>query len=205
MKLSEAIRTGRTFRPESHQGDPFVRIANLDDLASDVWGAAVEAVHSLIAKRNWTAETRDADMAYFCDIQMRYFAEYFRMAAVCPGVSAGSYAEAGGRMTGDKRGSYVIEGEHLKSIGAVTSECRTVAHLAGFVEHAFYAHNWTSDQVADAVQWYEEQQSILIAQNFEHYQSEELRRIIAQRVTAEARQREIARHYRSNGNRTYVH
>jgi hypothetical protein len=210
MKLSEAILYGRTLRPESHQeGHPFVRVLGdnglNDELRSDVWGAAVEAVHSLIAKRSWTDATYQADMAYFIELQQRYFGDYFKLPAICPGASPRPYVQQGARMTGDRQGSYVIEGEKQRALGPITDQCPHVVHLAGFVEHAFYVHNWSSEQVAQAVEWYEQQQQIVVAQTFEHYQDESLRQSIAQRVVAQARQREMARHQRRNGNRSYVH
>jgi hypothetical protein len=71
MELSKAIRYGRGLRLESHQeGWPFVRIANEDSLRSDPWGAALEAVHSPIAKREWTEATYQSDMARFVELQL---------------------------------------------------------------------------------------------------------------------------------------
>jgi hypothetical protein len=203
MKLSEAIRIGRAFRPESHQGDPFVRVANADDLFSDVWGAATEAVHSLVAKRPWTEATRGADIEYFREVQRKYFGKYFQMPAICPGARPRTCVEEGRRIV-NRRGECKTEGERALDIGPITSECRGVVHLAGFVEHVFYAHNWSSEQVAQAVEWYESQQPILIAQTFEHYQSESLRQTIGQREVLAARQREIARHQRASNYRHYV-
>lgn len=204
MKLSEAIKYGRALRPESHQGDPFVRVVNEDDLRSDVWGAAVEAVHSLISKRSWTAATRESDMAHFVELQQHHFGAYFKMAAFCPGAQPRGYVDEGIKIV-NRHAEYVRKGEEGKHIGPVTNDCQHVVHLAGFVEHVFYVHNWTSEEVAQAIQWYEQQQAIVVAQTFEHYQAESLRRNIGQRVVAEMRQREMKRHRQSIGNRTYVH
>lgn len=204
MKLSEAIRIGRTFRPESHQGDPFVRVANLDELLSDVWGAACEAVHSLVAKRPWTEATRGADVEYVREVQQKYFGRYFKLPAICPGARPRTCVEEGRRII-NRMGECKTEGERALDIGPITSECRGIVHLAGFVEHVFYAHNWSSEQVAQAVEWHENQQAIRIAQTFEHYQSDSLRRTIGQREVLAARQREIARHQRASSHRHYVY
>lgn len=205
MRLSDAIKFGRTLRLESHQqGEPFVRVANTDELRSDVWGAAVEAVHSLIAKRSWTAETRQSDMAYFCDIQRQHFGEYFKTPAVCPGAAPRNYMTEGVRIV-NRHGHYVREGEKQKRLGPITSDCHLILNLAEFVEHAFYAHNWTSEEVAQAVELSEKGRELVVAQTFEHHQDEALRRTIAQRVVAEARQREVRRYQLRTGNRTYIH
>lgn len=205
MHLSEAILYGRTLRPESHQeGWPFVRVANTDELRSDVWGAAVEAVHSPITQRSWTEATRQADMAYFCDIQRQHFGNYFRTPANCPGAqpreALGQHAPR--KTTGN---TYSVKYEEQIRIGPVTSDCKLILSLAEFVEHAFYIHNWSSDDCAQAVAYYEQGQQILVAQSFDHYQSETVRSRVSQKLTAVAWRRELQRRARRTGNRVYAH
>lgn len=208
MLLSEAIRRGSQLRGESHQG-PFVRVANSDELLSDVWGAACEAVHSLVAKRNWNKSKLDAfatenaeyrsDIAYLKEIQEKYFTEYFKSPATCPGARPGIYSEGGGRFTGRTvagLNDVAIEGERTKSLPALTNACARVTNVAEFVEHAFYVHNWTREEVAKAVEWYEQQTPIKVVQGFEHYQDNAVQRRVAQRLTAIARERERQRRSR---------
>lgn len=207
MKLSEAIRIGRSLRPESHQeGHPFVRVVNGDttDLYSDVWGAAVEAVYSPIIRRNWTETSRQVDMAYFDDILHQHFDHYFRTPANCPGAAPRSYTKARERII-NRHGETVVEGEQMKSIGPVTSDCRSILNLAQFVEHAFYIHGWSSEDCAQAVEYYEQGNQILVTQSFDHYQDESLRRTISTRQSRVAWQRELQRRQRATGNRVYVH
>lgn len=195
MKLSEAIKIGSSLRPESHQG-PFCRIANLETLASDVWGAACEAVHSLVAKRNWDKldpASYDADIEYLRGIQQKYFADYFKMPATCPGAQPRNYIQEGVRVV-NRRGEYVREGERQKSLPPVTSACPSVTNLAELIEHIFYVHNWSREECAQAVEWYEEaRDGSLLIRNFAHYQAESLRQQISQRVNLAARQRERQR------------
>lgn len=201
MLLSEAIRQGSQIRGESHQG-PFVRVANSDELLSDVWGAACEAVHSLVAKRNWNksndAEYR-SDIAYLKEIQEKYFADYFKSPATCPGANPGIYFEGGGRFTGRTiagLNDVAIEGERTKSLPALTNVCSRVTNVAEFIEHAFYVHNWTREECAKAAEWYEQQSPIKVVQEFEHYQDNSVQRRVAERLTAAARLRERQRHAR---------
>lgn len=188
-------------RPPAHDG-PFVRIANTGELHSDVWGAACEAVHSLVAKRNWDKTNRDyyrSDIAYLKEIQEQYFAEYFKSPATCPGARPGIYSEGGGRFTGRTvagLNDVAIEGERTKSLPALTNACARVTNVAEFVEHAFYVHNWTREEVAKAVEWYEQQTPIKVVQSFEHYQDNTVQRRVAQRLTAIARERERQRRSR---------
>lgn len=197
MKLSEAITIGSTFRAESHQG-PFVRIANTDELRSDVWGAACEAVYSLIAKRNWDISNKleyDKDIEALREIQQKYFAEYFKMPAACPGSERRHYTETGVRIV-DRSGHTVREGEKDKALPAITSLCPAITNLAELLEHMFYVHNWTREECAEAVEWYENREPILMVQNFDHHQDEGLRKRISERLTMQARLRERARHSR---------
>lgn len=199
MKLSEAILIGCGFRGESHQG-PFVRIANTEELVSDVWGAACEAVHSLVAKRNWGKSDErgyGADIEYLRDVQQRYFAEYFRMPATCPGAEPRAYTEAGGRFTGRTTQGvpeFAIERERGNVLGAVTSACPAITNLAELVEHMFYLHNWSREECAQAVDWYEQaRDGSLLMRNFTHYQDETVRQAQSYRLNLAARQRERQR------------
>lgn len=201
MKLSEAIKIGITFRPEAHDG-PFVRIANTDELRSDVWGAACEAVHSLIAKRNWDKSNEleySKDIETLREIQQKYFADYFRMPVTCPGANPRKYSQAGGRFTGRMVGGlneFAVEREQGKALGAITTVCPSITNLAELLEHMFYVHNWTREECAQAAEWYEQKESPLMVHNFNHYQDEAVRRQISERLTIDARRRERERHSR---------
>lgn len=203
MKLSEAIRIGSTFRREGRSG-PFVRIANTEELASDVWGAACEAVHSLIAKRNWNKEDRlsyDSDIAALKEIQEKYFADYFKMQAICPGAKPRTIAHSRGRFSGRMVGGLnelVVGSETYETVQGVTNVCSTVSNLAEFVEHAFYVHNWTREECAEAVEWYENQSAPLITANFQHYQDNAVVRRTSARLTAAAIARQLQRQQRKS-------
>lgn len=197
MKLSEAIKTGSTFRAESHQG-PFVRIANTEELRSDVWGAACEAVYSLIAKRNWDKSNKleyDKDIEALREIQQKYFAAYFKMPATCPGAQPRRYTNEGVRIV-NGLGHTVREGEKREALPAITTICPAITNLAELIEHMFYVHNWTREECAEAAEWYENQEPLLMVRNFDHYQDEGLRKRISEQLTAKARLRERARHSR---------
>lgn len=204
MKLSDAIAYGSTLRGESHSG-PFVRVANSDDLLSDVWGAACEAVYSPIAKRNWNKDDKlsyDADIEALREVQEKYFAEYFKMPATCPGAQPRTVSHAGGRFTGRVVGGlneWVIERERTEPIQGVTDICPAITNLAELVEHMFYVHNWTRIECAQAVEWYEQQSPALIVQNFEHYRDSTTMKRAAQHLTAAA----IARHQQRLARRSY--
>jgi hypothetical protein len=207
MQLSQAIRVGRELRPESHQeGHPFVHVVNpaTIDLYSDVWGAAVEAVHSPIAKRSWTEASYQADMAAFVELQRQHFGNYFRTPANCPGEKArGVFAQHAKKP--DQQGRYVVAREGWEMVHPVTSDCHLILNLAEFVEHAFYIHNWTSEDCAQAVEYYEQGRQVLVARSFDHYQHESVRRRTSEKLTAAAWQRELQRRAQRTGNRTYVH
>lgn len=200
MKLSEAIRTGSLIRGESHDG-PFVRIANTEELRSDVSGAACEAVHSLVAKRNWDKSNKlsyDSDVEYMRQIHQQYFDRYYKMPATCPGAKSRTFAEGGGRFTGRVIGGLneiAIEGERLRVIDGITTACPSIINLAELIEHMFYVHNWSREECAQAVHWYEEVGGMSeVERNFEHYQDESVRRRISEKLTVVARQRELQRH-----------
>jgi len=205
MKLSEAIRIGRSLRPKTHQGEMFARLANLDQLGSDVWGAACEAVHSQVAKRDWTELTLNADKEYAADILQKYFGDYWKMPAVCPGAKPLGYVESRERVI-NRKGETKVEAERTEIIGTLTTACRQVVSLGHLIGHMFYVHNWTSEECAQAAEWYEEmKQAIMPASMFDHFQSESLRQSIARNVVNDARQREIRRHQRATNYRSYVH
>jgi hypothetical protein len=176
MKLFDAIRYGATLRGEHHVPcSPFIRVANSDELLSDVYGAACEAVYSLIAKRNWDKSdplSYAADIEALREIQQKYFAQYFHMPANCSGAQQRQFNHAGGRFSGrviNGENEFIIEKEKTQIVGGVTSDCSLILNLAELVEHSYYAHNWTREECAQAVEWYEQQSAPLIAQNFTHY------------------------------------
>lgn len=169
MKLSEAITIGLTLRPESHQ-ERFINVEGRG-LCSDAWGAAVEAVWPHVAKLNWNPRDVfkfESAMNMLRGIQKRYFKEYFEMPARCPG-SQQRFIQAGGRII-NRKGDMKIEGERESNIGGITTECDKVSTLAGFVDHAFYAHGWSREECAIAVEWYETKKEGAALLHFQHYQ-----------------------------------
>jgi hypothetical protein len=43
--------------------------------------------------------------------------------------------------------------------------------MAGMVDHLFYAHGWSREQIAAIVEWYEQTRSnAALVRNFAHYQ-----------------------------------
>lgn len=205
MRLSEAISIGSTFRGESHVScSPFIRIANTGALHSDVWGAACEAVFSPIAKRNWNKDNESeyrSDIAALKEVQEKYFADYFKMPAICPGAQPRRYSKGAGRFTGRVVGGlneFVVEREYPKTLGGITTACSLVANLAELVEHMFYIHNWTREECAQAVEWYEEQSAPLIVQNFEHFQDNAVLKRTSARLTAAAIERQLQRRLRKS-------
>jgi hypothetical protein len=198
MLLSDAIKYGSTLRCEGRSG-PFTRVANSDELLSDVWGAACEAVHSLVAKRNWNDDTRGSDIEYLRGIQEKYFGDYFRMPALCPGAQPRVIAHTRGRFSGRVVGGLnelVIGRETYQPIQGITNVCAHVSNLAELVEHVFYIHNWTREECAQYVEWHEQQQTSLITQNFTHYQDNAVMKRTAQRLTVAAITRHQQRQHR---------
>lgn len=201
MKLSEAIKIGSTFRREGRSG-PFVRIANTEELASDVWGAACEAVYSLIAKRNWDKDDKvsyDSDIAALKEVQEKYFADYFKLTAFCPGAKPRTISHTRGRFSGRVVGGLnelVIGSETHETVQGVTTACPAITNLAELVEHCFYIHNWTREECAEAVEWYEQQSAPLIVENFQHYQDNAVVKRTAQRLTSAAIERQLQRQQR---------
>lgn len=185
MKLSEAIRQGRQLRPEGRER--FVYIENRDMLFSDPWGAACEAAQPGVAHFNW--HTKDivklnSSMEALRAIQLHYFADYFKMHVRCP-LSSQRFIQQGGRIVSQNgKGVLKVYDEGTKSVdlGGVTSECDKVEQMAGMVDHLFYAHRWTTEQVIDVVEWYENMRS-LSQFAFTHYQDTNIARAISQRLT----------------------
>ena len=175
MRLSEAMKHGITLRPESHQ-ERFCQVENRG-LCSDAWGAACEAVQPAVARFNWTSKDRikfESAMDAFRAVQHHYFQSYFQMPARCP-LASQRFTQAGGRIVNSK-GEVKLDGSKTINIGGVTSECDVVNQLAGMVDHLFYAHGWSREQVADVVEWYENQRHGAIepyigkVMDFQHYQ-----------------------------------
>ncbi len=163
------MKHGLTLRPESHQ-DRFCHVENRG-LCSDAWGAAVEAVMPTVSQFNWTQKDPvkfENAMAAFRAVQQHYFRQYQQMPAVCPG-SEQRWLQAGGRVI-NRKGEIKIDGARMSNIGGITSECELVEHMYGMVDHLFYAHGWSREQVAEAVEWYENTRSnAAIVRNFAHY------------------------------------
>lgn len=170
MRLSEAITIGSTLRPESHQ-ERFCNVVNRG-LCSDAWGAACEAVFPYIAKMNWDARDRfkfGASMEFLRQIQQRYFKDYWMMPAQCPGAEQ-RFVKAGGRII-NRKGEMKLDTVEQGNLGGITSECNQVAHMAGMVDHLFYAHGWNREEVAEVVEWYEETRNThQLVRRFAHYQ-----------------------------------
>lgn len=172
--LSEALRHGISLRPPSHQ-ERFCEVENRG-LCSDAWGAACEAVQPAVATLNWNSKQQhkfERSMDVLRAVQDTYFKSYWQMPAMCPG-SQQRFVRAGGRVI-DSKANFVIEGQEVVELGGVTSECDKVAHLAGMVDHLYYAHGWSREKVLEVVEWYEQRRAngLLTAaplQSFEHLQ-----------------------------------
>lgn len=193
MLLSEAIRIGSTFRGEAHvPRSPFVRVANSDELLSDVWGAACEAVYSLIAKRNWNKDNEleyASDIEALREIQQKHFGDYFKKPAFCPGAQPRIISHAGGRFSGRVVGGlneFVVERERAETIQGVTDICPAIINLAEVTEHMFYVHNWTREECAQGVEYFEQGAVEQVVQSFEHYQDSAVIKRTSQRLIAAA-------------------
>lgn len=201
MKLSEAIKIGSLIRPESHQE----RFCNVEGrgLCSDVWGAACEAVHPQVAKLNWNLNDKQAlnsALRYLNEIQHKYFETYFQMPATCP-LASRSLVRGAGRIV-NRKGEYVVEGSKAERIAGVTSECAKVTTLAGFVDHAFYKHGNSREEIAAMVELCEQAQNRRVAVvGLEHYINNRFAKKIARQNTLAARQREQVRR---NGRRVFA-
>lgn len=201
MKLSEAILIGCAIRPESHQ-ERFCHVENRG-LCSDVWGAACEAVDPNVAKLNWNLNDKQAlssALRTLNEVQHRYFEDTFQTPALCPMAHRSMFRGAGRIL--NSRGEYKIDdGGKMVTIAGVTDECAKVKTLAGFVDHAFYKHGNSREEIAQLVREYEETRDHRVLLATEHYQNDQIRRRIAQRNVAAARQRERER---SNTRRVFA-
>ena len=170
MRLSEAIRHGRTLRPVTYQ-ERFCWINDI--LHSDPWGGACEVVQPAVARFNWRDRSRlRSSLDALNAVQHHYFDNYWQMPAQCPG-SQQRFIAMGGRVI-SSRGDGIIktyeEGQTTGNLGAVTSDCDRVTQMAGMVDHLFYAHGWEWEKIAAAVEWYEETRTAgFIMRNFSHF------------------------------------
>lgn len=181
MKLSEAIRIGIQLRPRI--GTLGERFSNVEGrgLCSDIWGAAVEAVMPRVADFNWNplnVYAFERAMDAFRAIQLQYFAAYFQMPARCPG-SRQSFMKVGGRYV--KRFGKDLELKtyddyaRISYIGGITTECDKVEHLAGMVDHLYYKHRMSPEDIIHCIEEYEHAreegiaQQVAINRNFTHY------------------------------------
>lgn len=175
MKVSEALRIGDSLRPVAYQE----RFCNVEGrgLCSDAWGAICEAVQPSVATFNWNLRDKykfERSMDAFRAIQLQYFASYFQMPVRCPG-SRQLITKVGGRLVNRFGKEPVLKtyDDRAKLInqGGITSECDKVEHLAGMIDHLFYAHRWERRDIADVVEWYENVHSqAVINRTFNHYQ-----------------------------------
>lgn len=179
MKASEALRIGDRLRPAAYQERFCYVEGEGGGLRSDAWGAICEAVQPAVANFNWNPNDRykfERSMDAFRAIQLQYFARYFQMPARCPGARQ-LITKVGGRLikrfgrepelkTYDNRA--IVENQ-----GGITTECDKVEHLAGMIDHLFYAHRWQRSDIADVVEWYENTHSqAVINRSFTHYASD---------------------------------
>lgn len=183
MKLSEAILIGCGLRPESHR-DRFCRTDNDGILRSDPWGAACEAIMPTVVEFNWDTKDKvklNSTMEAFRAIQLHYFSDYWKMPAVCPGARQELIKQGGRIVNHDGKAQLKVYDQGAKAIRiGITSECDKVEHLAGMVDHLFYRHNWSREQVGEAVKWYEETRTL---GTFQHHQSPSIAELIRQRLT----------------------
>lgn len=179
MKASEALRIGITLRPSAGVlGERFCHVEGRG-LCSDPWGAICEAVQPAVASFNWNqrdrfkfAKTMDA----FVAVQTHYFAAYFQMPARCPG-SSQRWIEMGGRLlTQDRKVILKTYDDYAKQQSySITSECDKVEQLAGLIDHLFYKHRMSREDIAKCLEAYENardlgiSQQIAVNQNFNHY------------------------------------
>lgn len=170
MMLSEAIRYGRSLRPESHR-ERFDHVENLG-LCSDVYGAACEAVQPKVARLNWNRNDPikfEAAMNALRAVQQMYFGHYRDMPCQCP-LSVQRFTKQGARII-NRKGDTKIEWTDDRNLGGVTSECDKVKHMYGMVDHLFYAHGWSTEEVAGVVEWYERKRlGAALVMDFNHYQ-----------------------------------
>lgn len=175
MKASEALRIGHSLRPACGElGERFINIEGRG-LCSDAWGAICEAVQPAVAGFNWNpldVFKFERSMDALRAVQQHYFKEYFEMPAACPGAKR-SIAGVGGRV------AVINRQPHLKTyddyakmipVAGITTECHKVQHLAGMIDHLFYAHRWTRPEIADIIEWYEQTRSqAALTTHFTHH------------------------------------
>lgn len=177
MRASEALREGSKLRPVAYQ-DRFCHVEGRG-LCSDAWGAICEAVQPGVAKFNWNPRDLakfERSMDALRAVQQHYFADYFQMPARCPG-STQRWVEMGGRLlTQDRKVILKTYDDHAKRHNySITSECDKVEQLAGLIDHLFYKHRMTREDIATCLEAYENAraqgiaQQIAVNQNFNHY------------------------------------
>jgi hypothetical protein len=132
-----------------------------------------------VASFNWNARDRlkfERSMDALRAIQQHYFAAYFCLPARCPG-SSQRWIEMGGRLlTQDRKVILKTYDDHAKSHSyAITSECDKVEQLAGLIDHLFYKHRMSREDIATCLEAYENArergiaQQVAVNQNFNHY------------------------------------
>lgn len=179
MKASEALRIGDKLRPAvGVLGDRFVHVEGRG-LCSDAWGAIIEAVMPTVAEFNWSqrdkfkyARSKDA----FVALQKHYFGHLFQLPARCPG-SSQRWIEMGGRLLNqDRKVILKTYDDHAKVHSySITSECDKVEQLAGMIDHLYYKHRMSREDIAKCLEAYENahargiNQQIAVNQNFHHY------------------------------------
>lgn len=174
MKLSEALRIGDKIRPAAYQE----RFCDVEGRGrcSDAWGAICEAIQPAVANFNWNPRDTykfERSMDAFRAIQLQYFARYFQMPVRCPGARQ-LITKVGGRLIRrfGKEPELKIYDNYAKVVpyGCITSECDKVEHLAGMIDHLFYAHRWQRLDIAEVVEWYENTHSqAAVNRTFTHY------------------------------------
>lgn len=179
MKLSTAIIEGSKLRPVTVH-DRFVNVEG-KGLCSDVWGAACEAVQPAVASFNWNrldVFKFERSMDALRAVQEHYFKAYFKMPAICPGAKR-AVQKTGGRLIarfGKEPELKTYDGyAKLMAVPGITTECGMVNQLAGLVDHLFYRHRMSREDVAKCVEEYENareagiSQQIAVNRNFNHY------------------------------------
>lgn len=177
MKASEALRIGSQLRPVAYQ-DRFCHVEGRG-LCSDAWGAICEAVQPAVAKFNWNARDLlkfERSMDALRAVQQHYFAAYFQLPARCPG-SSQRWIEMGGRLLNqDRKVILKTYDDHAKQHAySITSECDKVEQLAGLIDHLFYKHRMSREDIATCLEAYENArehgiaQQVAVNQNFNHF------------------------------------
>lgn len=176
MNASEALRIGDKLRPAAYQERFCYVEGEGGGLRSDAWGAICEAIQPAVAHFNWNPRDHykfERSMDAFRAVQLQYFARYFQMPARCPGARQ-LITKVGGRLIRrfGKQDELRTYDNHavIENQGGITTECDKVEHLAGMIDHLFYAHRWQRPAIADVLEWYENTHSqAVINQTFTHY------------------------------------